>query len=46
MLWKADLLKLSRSLFLTGVPGFSTTVYNASKNESLTKFLKGALKFA
>ena len=45
MLWKKDLLKICRSHLLTRVSGLPTTVGNASKNELLTKFLKGALKF-
>ena len=41
-----SLLQISRSLLLTGVADFKVyyMVCNATKNELLTKFLKGALK--
>ena len=37
-------LEISRSPLLTTVADLESTVYNATKNELLTKFHKGALK--
>ena len=37
-------LEMSKSLLLTAVAGLQSTAYNATKNELLTKFVKGALK--
>ena len=45
MVRKVALLEMSRNHLLTGVSGLPSTVFNASKNEIPTKFLKGALKF-
>ena len=44
MLQKVALLEISRSPLLTGVAGLQYTVCNATRNELLTKFFKGALK--
>ena len=45
MLRKVALLEISICHLLTGVAGLQYTVSNASTNEFLAKFLKGALKF-
>ena len=37
-------LEISKSPLLTAVPGVQSMAYNATKNELLTKFVKGALK--
>ena len=44
MFRKEAFLEISRSPLLTAVAGLQSTVYNATKNELLTKFVKGALK--
>ena len=44
MFRKAAFLEISKSVLLTAVVGLQPTVYNATKNELLTKFVKGALK--
>ena len=44
MFRKVALLEISKSPLLTAVAGLRSTVYNATKNELLTKFVKGALK--
>ena len=44
MFRKVAFLEISISPLLTAVAGLLTTVYNATKNELLTKFVKGALK--
>ena len=41
---KVAFLEISKSPLLTVVAGLQSTVYNATKNELLTKFVKGALK--
>ena len=41
---KVAFLEISKSPLLTAVAGLQSTVYNATKNELLTKFVKGALK--
>ena len=46
MFRKVVFLEILRSPLLTGVPGLQYTVCNATKNEFLTKFLKGTLKLA
>ena len=45
MFRKVAFLEISRSFLLAGVVDLQCTVYNSTKNELLTKFLKGALKF-
>ena len=42
---KSNSFKNWRSHALTGIAGLPSTISNASKNELLTKFLKGALEF-
>ena len=44
MFRKVVFLEISKSLLLTAVAGLQSTVYNATKNELLTKFVKSALK--
>ena len=44
MFRKIAFLEILKSLLLTAVAGLQSTVYNATKNELLTKFVKGALK--
>ena len=44
MLRKVAFLEISRSPLLTAIAGLQSTVYNATKNDLLTKFVKGALK--
>ena len=44
MFQKVAFLEISKSPLLTVVAGLPSTVYNATKNELLTKFVKGALK--
>ena len=44
MFRKEAFLEISRSPLLTAVAGLQSTVYNATKNELLPKFVKGALK--
>ena len=44
MFQKVTFLEISRSPLLTRVTDLDYTVYNASKNELLTKYLNGALK--
>ena len=41
---KVTLLEISRSPLFNGVVGIQYTVCNATRNELLTKFLKGVLK--
>ena len=41
---KVTLLEISRSPLFIGVAGLQYTVCNATRNELLTKFLKGVLK--
>ena len=42
--WKVALLEISRSPLLAGVARLQYTVYSATKNKILTKFLKTASK--
>ena len=44
MFRKEAFLEISRSPLSTAVAGLQSTAYNATKNELLTKFVKGALK--
>ena len=44
MFRKVAFLEISKSPLLTVAAGLQSTVYNASKNELLTKFVKRALK--
>ena len=44
MFQKVTFLEISRSPLLKGVAGLQYSVYNATKNELLTKFFKCALK--
>ena len=44
MFRKVAFLEISKSVLLTAVAGLQLTVYNATKNELLTKFVEGALK--
>ena len=44
MFRKVVFLEISRNPLLTAVADLQSTVYNATKNEPLTKFVKGALK--
>ena len=44
MFRKVTLLEISRSPLFIGVAGLQYTVCNATRNELLTKFLKGVLK--
>ena len=44
MFRKVAFLEISKSVLLTAVAGLQPTVYNATKNELLTQFVKGALK--
>ena len=44
MFRKVAFLGILRSPLLTAVAGLQSTVYNATKNELLTKFVEGALK--
>ena len=44
MFRKVAFLEISKSPLLTVVAGLQSTVYNATKSELLTKFVKGALK--
>ena len=44
MFRKVGFIEISKSLLLTAVAGLQSTVYNATKNELLTKFVKRALK--
>ena len=44
MFRKLAFLEISKSSLLTAVAGLQSTVYNATKNELLTKFVKSALK--
>ena len=44
MFRKLAFLEISKSPLLTAVAGLQSTVYNATKNELLTKFVKGVLK--
>ena len=42
MFRKVAFVEISKSPLLTAVAGLQSTVYNATKNEHLTKFVKGA----
>ena len=44
MFQKLVFLEISESLLLTAVAGLQSRVYNTTKSELLTKFVKGALK--
>ena len=44
MFRKLAFVEISKSPLLTAVAGLQSTVYNATKNELLTKFVKSALK--
>ena len=44
MFRKVAFIEISKSPLLTAVAGLQSTVYSATKNELLTKFVKGALK--
>ena len=44
MFRRVAFLEISKSPLLTAVAGLQSTVYNATKNELLTKFVKGTLK--
>ena len=44
MFRKVAFLEILKSPLLTAVAGLQSAVYNATKNELLTKYVKGALK--